>query len=112
MSGGRGPLLVLQAAVAKAHNRCMPVQAWVGGMGRLGWGPLLISGLPSLNLPWRRWLGLTAFLRVLRRKQARYSELLGMLRELAEAPGLREAARQLAEAVAPARNSVFDTILY
>jgi hypothetical protein len=49
---------------------------------------------------------------VLRRKQARYSALLSTLRELVEAPGLRGAARQLAPAVDPARNSVFDTILY
>ena len=69
---------------------------------------------PNLSpaCPACRWLGLTAFLQALRRKQTRYSELLAQLAELADAPALRGAARHLAPAVDPARNSVFDTILY
>lgn len=59
-----------------------------------------------------RWLGLTAFLRVLRRKQTRYAQLLAQLQELADAPALRGAARQLAPAVDPAKSAVFDLILY
>jgi hypothetical protein len=59
-----------------------------------------------------RWLGLTAFLRVLQRKQTRYTTLLAQLQELVDAPALRSAARQLAPVVDPARNSVFDAILY
>ena len=59
-----------------------------------------------------RWLGLTAFLRVLRRKQARYRPLLAALAELEAAPALRGAARQLASVVDPARSSVFEAILY
>ncbi|PSC73504.1 telomerase reverse transcriptase [Micractinium conductrix] len=59
-----------------------------------------------------RWLGLTAFQIALRRKQARYGELLAALDELAAVPALRRAARQLAPVVAPARNSVFEGILY
>ena len=61
---------------------------------------------------WCRWLGLTAFQIALRRKQARYGELLAALDELAAVPALRRAARQLAPVVAPARNSVFEGILY
>lgn len=59
-----------------------------------------------------RWLGLAAFLRVLRRKQTGYTSLLAQLQELAEAPALRSAACQLAAVVDPARSSVFDCILY
>lgn len=59
-----------------------------------------------------RWLGLTAFLRVLCRKQTRYGPLLEQLQELADAPALRGAARQLAAAVEPSRSAVFDLILY
>ena len=62
--------------------------------------------------PCPRWLGLTAFARVLRRKQARYRQLLAALEELAAAPGLAGVARQLAPVVDPARSSAFDAILY
>ena len=62
--------------------------------------------------PRPRWLGLTAFARVLRRKQARYRQLLAELEELAAAPGLASVARQLAPVVDPARSSAFDAILY
>ncbi|KAL4860163.1 Telomerase reverse transcriptase [Chlorella vulgaris] len=46
------------------------------------------------------------------RKQTRYTTLLAQLQELVDAPALRSAARQLAPVVDPARNSVFDAILY
>jgi len=38
--------------------------------------------------------------------------LQAQLQELADAPALRGAARQLAAVVEPARSSVFDSILY
>ena len=59
-----------------------------------------------------RWLGLQAFLRVLRRKQARYPALLAALAELADAPALRGAARVLTPVLEPARSSVFDSVMY
>ena len=74
-----------------------------------------VTCIPLKPLPCRRlcrWLGLTAFLRVLRRKQTRYGPLLAQLQELADAPALQAAARLLAPAVDPARSSVFETILY
>lgn len=60
----------------------------------------------------RRWLGLTAFHRILRRKQTLYAPLLAQLAELAGAPALRGPARQLAPVVDPARSSAFEAILY
>ncbi|KAL4423217.1 hypothetical protein ABPG77_000009 [Micractinium sp. CCAP 211/92] len=59
-----------------------------------------------------RWMGLTAFIRVLRSKQTRYGQLLAELEELAAAPALRHAARQLAPVVDPSRSSAFECILY
>ncbi len=57
-------------------------------------------------------MGLTAFIRVLRSKQTRYGQLLAELEELAAAPALRHAARQLAPVVDPSRSSAFECILY
>lgn len=59
-----------------------------------------------------RWMGLTAFIRVLRSKQTRYGQLLAELEELAAAPALRHAAHQLAPVVDPSRSSAFECILY
>lgn len=73
--------------------------------------PVRLSLCSPTTTP-RRWLGLIAFLRVLRRKQTRYGELLAQLEELASAPALRSAARQLAAVVDPSRSSAFAAILY
>lgn len=74
--------------------------------------PKPVHALPCPRSRLRRWLGLTAFIRVLRGKQARYLQLLADLEALAAAPALRHAARQLAPVVDPARSSAFECILY
>lgn len=110
---------MLHSRAARAHQ----VRGRLWRLGRAGGekGPAAISKpvdahtshpCPPPCASNARWLGLTAFLRVLRRKQARYTALLAALQELADAPGLRGVARQLAPVVDPARSSAFDAILY
>ncbi|KAI8464997.1 MAG: hypothetical protein J3K34DRAFT_438487 [Monoraphidium minutum] len=59
-----------------------------------------------------RWLGLVAFRRVLRRKQAAYGGVLAALDAELARPTYRQVARQLAAVVDPARSSVFDQIIF
>ena len=59
-----------------------------------------------------RYLGLMAFQRALSRKQARYSEVLAMLEAELRLPQYSQLSTQLADAVAPLQNAVFDDIIY
>ncbi len=59
-----------------------------------------------------RWLGLHAFERVLRRKQARYRDVLSRLEEEMGAPGYAQLPVQLADVVDEQRSAVFKTIRY
>ena len=59
-----------------------------------------------------RWLGLMAFRRALSRKQARYSEVLAMLEAELRLPQYSQLGTQLADAVTPLQNAVFDEIIY
>ncbi len=64
-----------------------------------------------MRLP-RRWLGLTAFYKVLQRKPARYGALLAALREQLEAPAARQLARTLGSVVEESHSDVFQQIRY
>ncbi len=53
-----------------------------------------------------------AFQQALSRKQARYSEVLAMLETELRLPQYSQLSTQLADAVAPLQNAVFDEIIY
>lgn len=59
-----------------------------------------------------RWLGLVAFARVLRRKQAAYGPVLSALEEELRRPAYARLPHQLAEAVRRDRSSVFEEIVF
>mmetsp|Transcript_20917 Transcript_20917/g.66243 ORF Transcript_20917/g.66243 Transcript_20917/m.66243 type:complete len:120 (-) Transcript_20917:712-1071(-) len=59
-----------------------------------------------------RWLGLTAFRTVLRRKQAVYAELLPLLAAALRAGVFASVPSQMKDVVDPRRSSSFDDILY
>ncbi|GAB4814869.1 hypothetical protein N2152v2_001915 [Parachlorella kessleri] len=59
-----------------------------------------------------RWLGLTAFAKVLRRKPTRYAALLCTLQEQLQAPATRQLARALAPVVEDVHSDVFLHIRY
>ena len=53
-----------------------------------------------------------AFQRVLSRKQARYREVLASLEAELRLPQYSQLSTQLADAVAPPQNAIFDEIIY
>ena len=60
----------------------------------------------------RRWLGLTAFYKVLQRKPALHGALLGVLREQLEAPATQQLAWVLGTVVDDQHSDVFQQIRY
>ena len=59
-----------------------------------------------------KYLGLTAFVKILTRKQTRHARALRMLRRDLSAPAMRAAARRLAPVVDDRLSSVFDEIRF